>query len=43
MLLNEFYILSSLYNGSKGLVDCQTDIEKQKALQDAKCFSNLVK
>ena len=43
MLLNEFYILSSLYNVSKGLVDCQTDIEKQKALQDAKCFSNLVK
>ena len=43
MLLNEFYILSSLYNGSKGLVDCQTDIEKKKALQDAKCFSNLVK
>ena len=43
MLLNEFYILSSLYNGSKGLVDCQTDIEKQKALQDAKFFSNLVK
>ena len=43
MLLNEFYILSSLYNGSKGLVDCQTDIEKQKALQDAKCYSNLVK
>lgn len=43
MLLNEFYILSSLYNGSKGLVDCQTDIEKQKALQDAKCFSSLVK
>ena len=43
MLLNEFYILSSLYKGSKGLVDCQTDIEKQKALQDAKCFSNLVK
>lgn len=43
MLLNEFYILSSLYNGSKGLVDCQTDIEKQKALQDAKCFSNLIK
>ena len=39
----EFYILNSLYNGSKGRAKCTSDIECNKALSNMKLLRKLAK
>ncbi len=42
MTKDEFYVLNSLYNGSKGRVGCRYDIENNKALEKNEVLLSLV-
>lgn len=43
MKKEEFYILNTLYNGSRGRAACKADIERKKALTNPETFNSLVK
>ncbi len=43
MRKEEFYVLNSLYNGSKGRAGCTYDLETSRALENAEIYNELVK
>ena len=43
MKIEEFYVLNSLYNGSKGRAGCKAELERKKALSNQKTVNALLK